>query len=82
MDSGYKWTLSLALGDHRSKVIVSVTVVASSVTAAGVSLVALPGAALALGGVVGLIRGASARASRKYIDAGMALTILALIAFG
>ena len=82
IDGGYKWTIPLAFGEQRSRILAAVVIVAGFVAAAKVSLMILPAASLTFVGVVLLVRGASPRMSRKFFDAGMALVILTLIAFG
>lgn|SRR3989344_4595939 len=82
IDGGYKWTIPLVLEDQRSRILVAVATVAGLIAATSVSLTILPAASLTFVGVVLLVRGASPRMSRKFFDAGMALVILTLIAFG
>ena len=82
IDGGYKWTIPLAFGEQRSRILAAVVVVAGLVAAAKVSLAILPAASLAVIAAVALVRGVKPSTSRKYLDAGMALVILTLITFG
>lgn len=82
IDGGYKWTIPLAIGEQRSRILAAVVVVAGLAAAAKVSLAILPAASLTVIAAVALVRGAEPSTSRKYIDAGMALVILTLITFG
>ncbi len=82
IDGDYKWTLPLALGDQRSRIIAAVAVVAGFLALANMSLTILPAASLMFVGAILLVRGARPRTSRKWLDVGMAFTILTLIAFG
>ena len=82
IDGGYKWTIPLAFGEQGSRILAAVVIVAGLVAAAKVSLVILPAASLAVIAAVALVRGVKPSTSRKYLDAGMALVILTLIAFG
>ena len=82
IDGGYKWTIPLAFGEQRSRILAAVVIVAGLVAAAKVSLAILPAASLAVIAAVALVRGVRPSTSRKYLDAGMALVILTLITFG
>ena len=82
IDGGYKWTIPLAFGEQRSRILAAVIIVAGLVAAAKVSLAILPAASLAVIASVTLVRGVKPSTSRKYLDAGMALVILTLITFG
>jgi len=82
IDGGYKWTIPLAFGEQRSRILAAVVIVAGLVAAAKVSLAILPAASLAVIAAVALVRGMKPSTSRKYLDAGMALVILTLITFG
>lgn len=82
IDGGYKWTIPLAFGKQRSRILAAVIIVAGFVAAAKVSLLILPAASLAVIASVALVRGMEPSTSRKYLDAGMALVILTLITFG
>ena len=82
IDGGYKWTIPLAFGEQRSRILAAVVIVAGLVAAAKVSLMILPAASLAVIAAVALVRGVKPSTSRKYLDAGMALIILTLITLG
>ena len=82
IDGGYKWTIPLAFGERRSRILAAVAVVVGLVAVAKVSLMILPAATLAVIASVALVRGTEPRTVRKYLDAGMALVILTLITFG
>ena len=78
-DGGYKWTIPLAFGEQRSRILAAVVIVIGLVAAAKVSLAILPAASLAVIAAIALVCGVKPSTSRKYLDAGMALMILTLI---
>ena len=82
IDVGYKWTIPLAFGERRSRILAAVVIVIGLVAAAKVSLAILPAASLAVIASIALVRDMKPSTSRKYLDAGMALVILTLITFG
>ena len=81
IDGGYKWTLPSVLGDKLSRTLAAVTILVGSITLLHVSLTTLPAASLAVIGAALLVQRSNPHASRKWLDAGIALAILTLIVF-
>ena len=82
VDSGYKWTIPLAIGEHRARVLAAGAVFAGVIAAASVSLLVLPGAFVVAIAAIALLRGTHSLTVRNCLDAGMALVVLGVIAFG
>lgn len=80
IDGGYKWTIPLAIGNKRAKVIAVVAIVAGLAAAVRVSVAVLPAIILVVVGVVLLVRGARPIVARICLDVGVALAILTVLA--
>lgn len=82
IDPGYKWTIPVAIGESRARVIAAVAASMGLTVAFRVSLITVPGLFVALVGVALLISGRDQKVARICLDIGMALAVLLLIFFG
>ena len=82
IDGGYKWTIPLAVGSKWAKVIAVVAIASGLAVAVKVSAAVLPAIILAVIGMILLLRGARPMTARIFLDAGLALALLAVIIFG
>jgi len=82
IDGGYKVTLPLLVGERRAKAIAVIAIVCGLVLVATIEYVVLPGVLLTCIGLMILVKNSKQDRGRLWFDAGSALVILSLIAFG
>jgi 4-hydroxybenzoate polyprenyltransferase len=81
IDGGYKWTIPLAYGDRAAKRLAIASVAGAAILAAAVSPLGIAGVALAGVGLVLILRDTAPADAMKWLDAGAALVIGALVIF-
>ena len=82
LDGCYKWTMSLAIGERRARVLAASAVFAGVIAAASVSPLVWPGAFVVAMAAIALLRGTHSLTVRNGLDVGMALVVVGVIAFG
>lgn len=82
LDAGYKWTIPVVWGNQPAKVIAAVAIILGLAALLKVSLLTMPGSLIAMFGIALLIPGANPKICRVFLDVGMILTILTLLALG
>jgi 4-hydroxybenzoate polyprenyltransferase len=81
IDAGYKWTIPLAYGDRTAKWLAIASVAGAAALAAAVSPLGIAGVCIAAVGLVLVSRDTAPADAMKWLDAGAAFVIGALVIF-
>ena len=81
IDSGYKWTIPLALTERHSRILSAIAIIVGFLIIVKVSLIIFPVTIFAVITGILLVRGAKLSIIRKYLDIEMAFVIFIIIIF-
>ena len=79
IDGGYKWTIPLAVGSTRTRIIAALAIMAACVVWLRVSFAEVPAMLVAMVGASILVRGSQPKTARAIIDVGIVLALLTII---
>lgn len=81
-DSGYKWTLPVAIGSKQAKVIAGAFIPTASATSLVLSLRTSLGVTLLIISAIYLMTNRNHKTAKKLVDAGVLLSLMSLLVFG
>ena len=79
IDSGYKWTIPLAIGSKWAKIVAIVAILAGLAVATQISPMVLPSMLFATVGVIMLACNFQPKITRTWLDVGIAIIIVTII---